>query len=453
MSESDQTQTVASQPSASQEPTAQAALPRYWQVIVVALVGIAFAAVWLGVYHVLNDAIWSSSLLTTHRWLVPVAVVVFSLLVGLTIKYLRAPTVIDGSPVKDLIVSDVAMVDYTTFPGTLLTSFLSVLSGASIGPEAPLASLTQEIAGFVFQKLKLARQTWTGFQGAALASMYNGLIGSPLFAGVLVSEFSVGGRSGLMYLGWNLLAGVIGYLVFTLLGLHTFAAFIAFKPISGITLPYVLYAIVLSLVGCLVAILIGVLLQIFGRVIPRLFEGRVVLRILAAGAITGVIGYFVPQVLFAGQTQVFPMIHNPASYGVLGLLGLGILKLVLLALSTKSGYLGGPTFPTLFACTMFGLAGNLLFPSVPVSLCVLCIEAGALTLATGAPLAMILLVAVVGTADMYTIGLLTLSSTLALIVAVQLKALQARRRTARARATPPSPDATSIAGDTAGAPA
>jgi len=35
----------------------------------------------------------------------------------------------------------------------------------------------------------------------------------------------------------------------------------------------------------------------------------------------------------------------------------------------------------LFACTMFGLAGNLLFPFVPVSICVLCIEAGALTLA------------------------------------------------------------------------
>jgi H+/Cl- antiporter ClcA len=95
----------------------------------------------------------------------------------------------------------------------------NTLSGASIGPEAPLGSLAQEIAAFFFQKLKLARQTWTGFQGAALASMYNAVIGSPLFCGVLVTEFSVGGKSALMYLGWNLLAGVIGYLVFTLLGL------------------------------------------------------------------------------------------------------------------------------------------------------------------------------------------------------------------------------------------
>lgn len=432
MPETDQSTEATHSTTAGSGPPSAAILPKYWQVILVALATIIFTALWLGVYNALNKIIWSSSLLTTHHWLVPAAVILFSLLVGLCVKYLRAPTVIHGGAMDSLKGSGEERPDYSNFPSTLLTSFLSVLSGASIGPEAPLGFLAQEISAFIHQNLKLAQRTWIGFEAATLASTYNGLIGSPLFTAVLASEYVVGGNFGLLYLGWNLLAGVIGYLFFTLLGLSVFAQYIPFTPIRGISLTYVLYAIVLSLVGCLVALFMGALFRAFGRVISRIYRDRVVLRIVVAGIITGIIGYFVPEVLFAGQTQVFPMIHNPASYGVLALLGLGILKLVLLALSSKSGYLGGPTFPTLFACTMFGLAINLLFPSVPLSLCVLCIEAGALTLATSAPLAMILLVAVVGTADTYTIALLVLASAMALVIGAEIKRLQARRA-ARAR--------------------
>jgi H+/Cl- antiporter ClcA len=196
---------------------------------------------------------------------------------------------------------------------------------------------------------------------------------------------------------------------------------------------------------------VGVLFRTFAKLIPRIFRDRVVARVVAAGVVIGIIGYFVPEVLFAGETQLFPMVDNPAGYGVLALLGLGILKLVLLAFSFKSGYLGGPTFPTLFACTMFGLAANLLFPSVPVAICVLSIEVAALTLATGAPLTMILLVAVVGTADTFTVALLVLGSAVALIVGATIKQFQARRA-ARSRTESGAP-AAPTAGDGAGAPA
>jgi H+/Cl- antiporter ClcA len=423
--------------------------PKYRDVILMALVAAIFTALWLGVYGFLNRVIWSSALLTSRRWLVPVAVVFFSLLIGLTVKYLHAPTVISGGAMESLKGSGEERVDYRTFPGALLSSFLSVLSGASVGPEGPLGFLVQDIAAWVHQKRKLARETWIGFEASAFASLYNGIIGSPLFTAALATEYKVGGSSSLVYLAWNLLAGVIGYLFFTLLGIATFAKYVAFTPISGITLLYALDAILLSLVGCLVAVFVRFLFQLFGRIVPRVFGGRVVLRIVAAGVIIGIVGYFVPQVLFAGETQIFPMVHNPASYGVLALLGLGVLKLVLLALSFKSGYLGGPTFPTLFACTMFGLAANLLFPAVPVSLCVLCIEVAALTLASGAPLTMILLVAVVGTADTFTVALLVLSSAVALMVAAALMRLQARRG-AQAAAPPVGPGAPT-AGDATGA--
>jgi hypothetical protein len=84
----------AEQTAASSET--QRAYPKIQTVILFAIVAIVFTALWLGAYSWINTAIWSNSFVTSHRWTIPVGVLFFSLLVGLGVKYLRAPTVIDG---------------------------------------------------------------------------------------------------------------------------------------------------------------------------------------------------------------------------------------------------------------------------------------------------------------------------------------------------------------------
>ena len=333
--------------------------------------------------------------------------------------------------------SKVARIQTTRrFPARSVSAFASLLSGASVGPEAPVGILVGDITVWIRSRFKISRKTAHGFDVAALASAYNGIIGSPLFTGVFATELGIGGTNALAFLAWNLLAGVIGYLFFTLLNLHVFAKYIAFTPINQITASYVLWAIVLGVVGSLVALFVALAFRAFGTLIERIFQDRVILRAMAAGVVIAIVVFFIPQVMFAGEKQIFPMIDNPASYGVLALLGLGILKLLLLALSFKSGFLGGPTFPILFSCTMFGLALSLLFPGVPVSIFVLCIETAALTLALGAPLTAILLVAVIGTADPNEIALLVLASVVALAVGGGMKRLMAQRVAARAQTQP-----------------
>ena len=118
-----------------------------------------------------------------------------------------------------------------------------------------------------------------------------------------------------------------------------------------------------------------------------------------------IVGVFLPQLLFSGEDQIHAIVANPAQYGVAVLLLLAVLKPLLLGLAFKSGFLGGPTFPILFTCTMVGLALHLLFPSVPMSILVLCIEGPAIALALSAPLTAILLVSVIGTSDPETIAL------------------------------------------------
>jgi H+/Cl- antiporter ClcA len=138
--------------------------------------------------------------------------------------------------------------------------------------------------------------------------------------------------------------------------------------------------------------------------------------------------------MFAGETQIFPMINHPAQFGVLLLLLFALLKILLLALSFKSGFLGGPTFPTLFSATMVAMALSLLFPTIPVSILVLCIESAAVALLLNAPLTAILLVAVVGTADPYMIALMCLSTTTAMFLGLGVKRLMARRAASKAAA-------------------
>jgi hypothetical protein len=125
--------------------------------------------------------------------------------------------------------------------------------------------------------------------------------------------------------------------------------------------------------------------------------------------------------LFSGEEQIHAIVANPAQYGVATLLLFALLKPVLLGLAFKSGYLGGPTFPILFACTMLGLALHLVFPAVPMSILVLCIEAPAVALALNAPLTAILLVAVIGTFDTDTVALMVLSTVVGLLVGAAAK--------------------------------
>jgi len=411
--------------------------PKVRFVVILGFVAIIFTALWLGAYEWLNKAIWGNSFVMSNRWTFPVGVLLFSLLVGLAQKYLRAPNVINGGAFESMKGDGAGKIDYTTFPGALLSSFFSLLSGASVGPEGPLAFLIQDITAWISEKLKVAEETRLGVSLAALASAYNGIIGSPLFTGVLATEFQVGGKElGITFLAWNLLAGVIGYFFFTLLHLPVFAKYIPFTPISSLKPEYALYAILLGLVGTLVTLLIAASFQLFGRIMGR-FGDRVILRALAAGVVIAIIGYFFPEVRFAGETQIFPMVQNPVAYGVGLLLLLALLKILLLGLSFKSGYLGGPTFPTLFSCTMVAMALSLIFPAVPVSILVLCTEAAAVSLLLSAPLASILLVAVVGTADPYLIALMCLSTVTSMFIGLAARRLMARRAANKEAETPP----------------
>jgi H+/Cl- antiporter ClcA len=402
-------------------------IPKIRQIVFIALVSAVFTLLWLSTYYFLNTVIWDSDFILSNRWMVPVGVLFFSFLIGLVGKYMRAPNVIHGG-ITDQIKDPSFRPDYTLFPGALLSSFFSLLSGASVGPEGPLAYLIIYISAWISEKLKLAKQTSIGFAMAGLASAYDAIVGSPLFSAVFATETETRtGEGDLRSVAWNLLAGVIGFMFFGLIGFKAFAGSIPLTPVNVLTLEYAVYSVVLGVIGAVLAIFIGVSFQSIGKIMDVTFKGRFIARIMAAGAIIAVIVYFIPEVMFSGESQIHTIIANPSMYGAMMLLGFAILKVLLLALSFKSGYLGGPIFPTLFASTMVALAISLVFPSLPVALLITGIEAAAVALVLRAPLAAILLVSVVATSNIIEIAYVTLATATALVVGAGFTRIMAQR--------------------------
>jgi H+/Cl- antiporter ClcA len=159
------------------------------------------------------------------------------------------------------------------------------------------------------------------------------------------------------------------------------------------------------------------------------FKDRVIERALVAGIIIGAVCYFIPNLMFSGETEIHGIIANPAAIGLPMLLLMALLKPLLLALSLKSGYLGGPIFPALFTATMVGLAISLLAPGVPLAVLVMCPAVGVITLLLRAPLTAILLVSVMVSAGASAtmIGLITVAAATSLGVGMVLQRAQARR--------------------------
>ncbi len=406
--------------------------PKIWQIILIAVIAIAFTTLWLKTYESLNTVIWMNEFVKANRWTIPVGVILFTLAVGLCLKYLHAPDVIHGG-FSESMKGDGEHGNYKIFPGTLLSSFFSLYSGASVGPEGPVAFLIIEISAWTRKKLKIINEAALGFDVAALASAYNGIIGSPIFTAVFATEFNVGNKDALKFLAWNLLAGIIGFLFFSLLGLQSFASLLAFPPIDQISVLYVIYAIILGILGAIIALLMGLLMKGMGKAMEKAFKNRVMIRILFAGVIIAAVCYCIPELMFSGESSIHSIILNPAQFGIALLLIMAVLKVVLLALSFKSGYLGGPIFPTLFTCTMVGLALSLMFPEVPVGIFVLCLEVAVITLALGVPLTAILLVAVISSVNQNMIALLVISAVVSMVLGFSLREYREKQRKQKAR--------------------
>ena len=127
--------------------------------------------------------------------------------------------------------------DYRNAPGIVITAFVSLISGASLGPEAPLADACGGIGTLLSDRLKLNdRETRTlGYSG--VSGMLAAFITSPFGGALLGLESAQGGPGGLQTYFWvlfpSLLASAAATVLFVLLSgtfFETLYRFPAYAP-------------------------------------------------------------------------------------------------------------------------------------------------------------------------------------------------------------------------------
>jgi H+/Cl- antiporter ClcA len=356
----------------------------------------------------------------------PVICLPFSLLVGLLVKYAHAPSNLDGS-ILDSLTGDVMHLRWRDLPATVATSMASLFSGAVLGPEGAIGNIASKIAAMYCDLLRIPADRRPKLVFASVASGYNGLLENPIFAAVLGTEVAETKKQGLSTLPASLIGGAVGYAIFMLLHETGFLGFLHLPKVESYALWYALLMVPLALGGLLLALLTAAFMRAATRFFSRLKE-RVVLRALVAGAIFSVVGVVAPVMMFSGETQVQDVIKDAAGYGIALLLVMAVAKLALLAVGFRSGFLGGPTFPLIFASTAVALALNLAFPGVPVAIFVAGIMAGAVFALFRTPLMVVLLTGFMLDEGTTMVALIVLAVAVVMIVMPPLQKLMAARR-------------------------
>ena len=347
------------------------------------------------------------------------------LLVGLLVNYFGDHNAIFSELMQEF--GKTGRFDYRHAPGILVTSFISLIAGAALGPEAALADTCGGIGTWIADKLKLEeKETRTmGFGG--LSAMLGAFVTNP-FAGALLSlESAQGGMTGMTIYFWglfpSLLSAAVATTVFVALTgsfFDTLYAFPAYIP----SLTDLLWAVPFSLIGGLAGLIFVFVFQRLRQLMQPL-KNHLVLRSVIGGLGMGIIGALMPLTLFSGEEGSTELIKQAATIGFGTLILLAIVKLLATSLLLATGWKGGYIFPIMFAGVALGMAGKLLFPFVPTAVIVASTLAGVLVASLRAPLfaALFTLVLVQAeTAPVVAVAVIVSSFLMALVVLRQARA-------------------------------
>ena len=392
--------------------------------IVLSFAGLAFLGVTEG------GALWfdpsDNGWLGGSLWWVAVTAAA-GVLVGLLRKVFRMPTHQDGL-VEEL---EAERVEPSGVPGTVAVSAVSLIGGASLGPEAALGSMGGGFGTWFSERKGDDEDTQRANTLVGMSGAYGGLLSSPFLAAVLVFELArpTGARV-LNTLFGSLVAATVSFAIFfpiagaTFLGLYELPSY-EFKDW------HLLAGFGLGLVGAALAIVIAVVTGVLGRLTAPL-DRWTVLRPALGGVAFGLVAVAFPLTLFTGTDQLTTVIDDRATLGVGLLIAVVFAKILAFGLSMSTGFIGGPFFPSLFIGGTAGVAAHLIVPELPLALAFTCLFAAIPGALVAAPFTLVLLAALttqVGTLQTAPIGIAVLTSYIAVSGTGVLVEMARRQRT------------------------
>jgi CIC family chloride channel protein len=253
---------------------------------------------------------------------------------------------------------------YMRIPAKMLASMLSLGGGASVGAEDPSVQIGANVGSFFGQRLHMSEERVKLLVSAGAASAIAAAFHAPI-AGVFFALEIILGEFSTRSFGTVVLAAVISsaYTQGITEGQVLFDG-VAVEFTQPLQLP--LYAIL----GALLALFSALAVPAFYRIEhgwQRLGGDNLPLRATLTGALIGIMGVFLPQIMGAGEGFMHDVLSGEANLGIGLLILLGFAKLVATALSLGGGFMGGVFAPTLFIGIVFGQAyGQILRTFLPI---------------------------------------------------------------------------------------
>ncbi|MGD0808386.1 MAG: chloride channel protein [Acidimicrobiales bacterium] len=282
--------------------------------------------------------------------------------------------------------------DLALLPGTVAVSAVSLIGGASVGPEKVLASMGAGAGSWMARRRRLGKEDSQVNTLAGIAGVFGGLFSSPIIVVMLILEIArPGGQRFSKTLATNIVAASVSFgIYFAIAG----AVFLGAYQVPGYTFEdwQLLAGIPLGLFGAVVASLAAgsttVVSQLFGRLkVPALVKSTL------GGMIFGVVGVALPLTMFSGGDQLNSVLKGASTLGLGLCVAILMAKMLTYAVSQGSGFVGGPIFPLLFIGGTAGVVVHQAIPGVPLGLSFGCLLTAVLGSLAAAPFAMVLMAA------------------------------------------------------------
>ena len=329
-----------------------------------------------------------------------IATTMGGLFVGLSLYWMGQPG--EMALVVDK-VHDPGRIEMSQTPPMIISSLISITSGGSAGPEAPLVQINGSFGSWLGDRLKLSTAsvrvlTFCGMS-AALGAFFGAPIGGALFA------LEIPHRRGLEYyeaLVPAILSGIFSFAVFKVNTGLTIGGIYHFDTQPQLAPVHLVEGVVLGAMGAIAAIMFIYLFRFTKQLLEPL-EEHIVLMATLGGLAIGLIALVFPQTLFFSETQIETVIETGPQLSAMMLFGIAIAKMFAISFTLHCGFRGGFIFPLFFIGTNLGLGLSMVFPFIHPTIAMLCLMAAVNVAVTKTPISTSIILTVLSDTTMISV--------------------------------------------------
>jgi H+/Cl- antiporter ClcA len=336
--------------------------------LTMAVVGSLFALVFVGAVDVGIKALWPDDI-DLNAWSGSFTYLVVLSAAGFVIGLIRWRS----SNVRDIEIFDAleqGRVPPRDVPAGIVLALVSLIGGASLGPETPTGMLAGGTASAIGDRLDWDDDSRRVGVQCAVGGAWGGLFTSPYVSTLMMLELAHLQTAAVWpYLLIEALSAIVGFGIFYLAGGWADVIRLVSVPDYHFHVVDLVYGALIGAAGAAVAIGFVQLTRRLRRLAARL-RGHVILRSTAAGLVLGALAMALPLTLFNGAAGLAAITSDRAQLGIGLIVVSAVFKLVATSGALAFGYVGGPIFPALFAGGALGVTVHHLIPAIPVAVAV-----------------------------------------------------------------------------------